>query len=164
MSFETANESHLLCNMTALVRCSEEHISAGPPHREAAFRGHLRQRSKRSLTCLTLGKKKKTKEVLQCFVYWPKIQTPFREPTTIHKEMRSSDLFDLQSHQVVTTLHWWIYALQFCIHRIVQHWTNKHKLLIVKSKLKHKRQPCHDLNCNSTAFNHSLKSNMLHHD
>lgn len=47
------------------------------------------------------------------------------KPTTIHEEMRSSDPFDFQSHQVVATLHRWIHALQFCLHQIVQHWKDK---------------------------------------
>lgn len=102
--------------MAALVRCSIVHISAGPRHREATFRGHLRQRNKMPLTCLTLEKKKSFNNVCH------KIKMPYREPTTIHKKVRRSDPSDLQSHHVVTTLHCWIQALQFCMHQVVEHW------------------------------------------
>lgn len=56
VNIDMGNEPNLLGNMAALVRCSKKQISAGPLHREATAGGNLRQRSKRSYTCLRLEK------------------------------------------------------------------------------------------------------------
>lgn len=138
--------------MAALVRCSKLHIPAGPPHREATYRGHLGQRSKRSLICLTLAKKSLNSDLA------PKIKkkTPHIKPTTIHEYVRSSDAFDSQSHQVFTTLHWRINALQFCVHQIVPDWKKKkHKFCLMTENIKLHRQPLPWNNCNS--LHHALE-------
>ena len=147
MNIDKDNEPSLLGNMTALVRSSKKHISAGPLHREATARVHLRQRSKRSYTCLTLEKPFKTVPI-----QYSDIQCSKLNMKTYHYSQETEEFWSLwpseSSHCHYTVLMdpgaWVLHPLK-----------NKHMLNLPTEKTQHSRQPCHD----KLTFNciHSLK-------